>query len=174
MARRVALVGGECTGKSTLADALAVAVSGVVVPEALRQWCLDHGRTPEQSEQQVIMGMQVVAESAVTGTDVEWIVCDPATLMTAVYSQIYFDDDTLMAPALEHANTTYDGIIWCDRDVPWHSDAHLRDGTKWRDLAHEVLADALAHLDIPVLRVSGALDSRVECALAFLKGLHAD
>lgn len=168
------MVGGECTGKSTLAEALAVALPGVVVPEALRQWCLEHGRTPQQTEQRDIMDLQVRAESAATGTDLPWIVCDPATVMTAVYSQIYFDDTALMRAALEHADTSYDAIIWCDRDVPWHADAHLRDGTQWRDRAHEELAAVLTHVNIPILRVSGALDSRIESALAFLHGLDAD
>ena len=43
---RVCLMGAECTGKSTLAQALAAHFGGLWVPEYLRAFCDRQGRTP--------------------------------------------------------------------------------------------------------------------------------
>lgn len=170
----VALIGGECTGKSTLAADLAAALPGVVIPEALRQWCLDHGRTPRRDEQRAMMALQISAEEAARSEGYPWLVCDPATLMTAVYSDIYFDDDSLLDDAIAHADEAYDCIIWCDRDLPWQPDEGQRDGVEWRDRAHDLLAAVLPRLTIPVVLVSGPPPERVESALSFLSAVTAD
>ena len=58
MSRIVALLGAECTGKSTLAEALARRFSAGLVTEYLREWCDTHGRTPHQHEQAHIAAEQ--------------------------------------------------------------------------------------------------------------------
>ncbi len=50
--RRIGLVGGEGTGKTTLASALAVALPACVVDESLRAFVEREGRTPRADEQQ--------------------------------------------------------------------------------------------------------------------------
>ena len=54
----VSLLGAECTGKSTLAEALAKHFSAGLVTEYLREWCDAHGRTPQQPEQAHIAAEQ--------------------------------------------------------------------------------------------------------------------
>ena len=59
----IALVGAESTGKTTLARELARVLAGrgvdaVMVPEALRDFCLQHDRTPLQHEQVAIAAEQ--------------------------------------------------------------------------------------------------------------------
>ncbi len=59
--------------------------------------------------------------------------------MTAVYSLLYFDDDALLATAVEHA-IGYDLVVWCRPDVPWAPDGLQRDGVARRDEADVILA----------------------------------
>ena len=116
MPRVVALVGGECTGKSTLASALSDVLPAVMVPEALRAFTEAHRRVPKREEQvEIVMAQQNAEAEIIAETALGWVVCDPATLMTAVYSRIYYDDDALTDAAIVHAELTYDAIIWCDR-----------------------------------------------------------
>lgn len=171
MALLVALVGGECTGKSTLAAALADALPGLLVPEALRTWVTQHGRPPSAVEQHEIARMQAAAEDAARANST-WVICDPATLMTAVYSEIYFDDTSLTDEALAHADAAYECIVWCDIDLPWIAESGIRDGIEWRDRAHAVLARLLPRLTVPVHIARGPLDTRVETTMSYLRSLE--
>ena len=168
----VALVGGECTGKSTLAHALSDSLPASIVPEALRAFTEEHGRVPRQDEQiEIVMAQQEAEANIIAETALGWVVCDPATLMTAVYSQIYFNDDSLEEAAIVHAELTYDAIIWCDRELPWTPDSGQRDGAEWRDRAHEALAQTLPRIDVPVFVALGSESDRLAGALEFLAQL---
>src|SRR3989338_7643191 len=86
----IAIVGAESTGKTTLAAGLTQAlqaegVSAVMVPEFLREFCDEHGRTPFPHEQLAIAREQTrrIVQSAQQHAVV---VADTTALMTAVYS----------------------------------------------------------------------------------------
>ena len=169
MPRVVALVGGECTGKSTLARVLCDCLPASLIPEALRAFTQEQGRVPRQEEQvEIAMAQQEVEAETIAETALDWVVCDPATLMTAVYSRLYYADDSLEEPAIVHAELTYDAIIWCDRNLPWTPDPGQRDGAEWRDHAHEVLAKLLPRIDVPIFLASGNESDRRAGTLEFL------
>ena len=70
-ALRIAIVGAESTGKSTLAAALAAALAQpggprvAWVPELLREWCSRVGRTPQAHEQPGILRAQHASPVAI-------------------------------------------------------------------------------------------------------------
>ena len=105
------MIGGESTGKTTLALALAATSHGVVVSEALRAFVDDHGRTPLPEEQHSILLAQRSREIAASQDHPNaTIVCDPATTMTAIYSELYLisqwlDDLRVATPVLEITGT---------------------------------------------------------------------
>lgn len=165
----IGCIGGESTGKSTLARALALETSAVELPEVLREWVDLHGRTPRADEQRAIMERQRQREIqafARAGTG-DSVVTDAMPLMTAVYSQLYFSDKTLLADALLWA-ADYDLIAWCRPDFPWASDDQ-RDGPEFRERADQLLASLVAqHPELPVLPVQGSTDERVNQVLSAL------
>lgn len=163
--RRIGLVGGEGTGKTTLASALAIALPACVVDESLRAFVEREGRAPRADEQQGLMQEQAAREDeSADGCGHRWLVADPAPLMTAVYSLLYFDDDALLATAVEHA-MVYDLMGWCRPDVPWAPDGLQRDGVARRDEADAILArlvrEELLPRGVRVVEVSGDVDHRV-------------
>ena len=100
----IALLGAESTGKSTLAHLLGqslvgAGIDGVVVPEALRDFCAMHGRTPVAGEQAQLADMQSARiRNAARRHAV--VIADTTALMTAVYSDIYFNDSSLYEAAV--------------------------------------------------------------------------
>lgn len=163
--RRIGLVGGESTGKTTLARDLAADLGACVVPEELRAFVATHGRTPRRDEQAGIMAAQAAAEAAVAAQcPHDLVVADAAPLMTAVYSLLYFDDASLLPDGIEHARG-YDLVVWCAPDPAWTADDGQRDGPGHRDAAERILArlaaEALPAAGIPILRVSGGRAERV-------------
>lgn len=163
--RRLGLIGAECTGKSTLAVALAAEFDAAIVPEYLRAFVDLRGRTPTREEQYLVLWNQSRAEEEVASTTArQALVCDPAPLMTSLYSLAYFEDRSLLEAGLSHARG-YDLLVWCDADIPWAADGAQRDGEPHRQQVHALIGAVLAHesgaADLQVLRVSGDLDARV-------------
>jgi nicotinamide riboside kinase len=165
----VGLVGGESTGKSTLAAHLAARRGGVVATEALRDFVDRTGRPPRIDEQRGIFLEQIERTgAAVTEAHAQesgFVLSDPAPLMTAVYSAVYFADDTLTAEAAAHANETFDLLLWCRPDLPWVADGPQRDGPDERIRADELLARMLPALAVPHREVTGLGEVRTRTAI---------
>ncbi|MCX6488477.1 MAG: ATP-binding protein [Mycobacterium sp.] len=162
----IGVVGGESTGKSTLAAALGMRLPAVVVPEYLRTWVEHHrGQVPQPGEQAEIMAAHRAAE--VSGmleaerSGLSWVVSDSGPLMTAVYSIQYYDDPSLLPLAIEWTAHN-DLILWCQDDFPWQPDPQ-RDGSHARATSQQLLAEIFAaHPEVPMLEVRGAFDERIE------------
>ena len=163
--RRLGLIGGEGSGKTTLADALAGVLPACVVDESLRAFVGREGRTPRCDEQDALMRDQAVREDeAAAACPQPCLIADPAPLMTAVYSLLYFDDDSLVAPAVEQA-AGYDLVAWCRPDVPWAADGIQRDGAGHRAAADAIIERLVRQELVPrgirVIAVEGDVDHRV-------------
>ena len=170
--RRIGLLGGESTGKTTLAKALADQLPGIVAEEYLREFVRDYGRVPALADQEGIYLIQQMrvnrAMSAAVHEQVAWVIADPVPLMTAVYSVAYFDDDSLLAGGIADAST-YDVLLWCAPDIEWSPDGDQRDGPEHRDRADRIISDivapALVKAGAPELhRISGSADERLRCS----------
>ena len=162
---RIGLIGGECTGKSTLAVALAENLPAGIVAETLREFVEREGRTPREDEQRDLMAEHRAREDAASDScRLPALVSDPASFMTAVYSVLYFDDDSLVVEAAELARR-YALLAWCDVDLPWSPDGLHRDGPAHRNRADAIIArlvrEELTPRGIAVVRASGSLRHRV-------------
>ena len=167
-ARLISVVGGESTGKSTLATALGDRLPATVVPEFLRRWVDRHGRVPLAAEQVTVMSAhresEVSALLRASRTPPSWVVSDSGPLMTAVYSIQYYGDTSLLPTALEWTAQS-DRVVWCQDDFPWQPEAQ-RDGSHARSRSQQILATIFAeHPELPMLTVRGSREERVETVL---------
>jgi len=164
---KIALLGAESTGKSQLAQALDAHLqqSGLVVhrvDEYLREWCDTHQRTPRQNEQLHILETQIARVLAAPAGAV--VIADTTPLMTAVYSQMLFNDDSLNALALTH-QTVYDVTLLTGLDLPWIGDGLQRDGPQVREPVDQRLRHMLGLAELPYQVVYGTGDQRLGNAL---------
>ena len=132
MGKLIAIVGAESTGKTALAIALAARIGEeaglrcTVVGEFLREWCDRQGRTPRADEQLAIATEhRHRIDAAVATHDV--VVADTMPLMVAVYSQLLFNDSSLIPMAIEAQRGTAVTLLTA-LDLPWVPDGHQRDG----------------------------------------------
>ncbi len=167
----VAVLGAECTGKSTLSQALGRALPAYVVPEYLRHWCLDKGRPPTAPEQgDILQGQRLWLQRALHEADrlgLNWVVCDCAPLLTAAYSIEYFDDDSLLAQSLE-AHRGYHHTLLTSPAIDWRPDGFLRDGESMRQRVDARLRALLAAHTIACTAVEGSPQAREKMALEAL------
>lgn len=170
----ISIVGGECTGKSSLAAALGLRLPAVVVSEFLRDWVDRQGRVPLASEQESVMAghreSEIAALREAQRTGLGWAVSDSGPLMTAVYSLQYYDDASLLTQAVEWTAGA-DLVVWCQDDFPWHPDPQ-RDGAHARAASQQILAGVFAeNPGLPVFAVDGSFDERVDAVLQAVRGV---
>ena len=169
---RLGIIGGECTGKSTMASALAVELSGLVAREVLREFVTEHGRVPSPKEQRAVMLQQIAREDSLACSPcTRAVIGDPAPIMTAVYSDVYYGDGTLLPDAIEHA-ARYGLVLWCRPDLPWIPDPGQRDGPEYRTLVDErierLVSQSLRPAGIQVLELTDTHESRLAAVIVAL------
>ena len=169
--RLICLIGAECTGKTTLSQALSAQMGGLWVPEYLRAFTIAQGRTPLQTEQAHILQQQLHLQEATLEQARQqgcaWVFCDTAPLLTAVYSECVFGDTSQYPEALAlHAR--YALTLFLQPDIPWVADGLQRDGATSRATVHTALERALhASGDAKkVVRIEGTPAQRLSAASA--------
>ena len=170
MARVVTLLGGESTGKTTLAHALAGAlarqgVAAAHVPEHLRTWCEQHGRAPRADEQAALADEQARrTDLAARDAATQIVIADTSPLMVAIYSELYFNDSSLVAPAVTWQRGV-DLTLVMGLDLPWVADGLFRDSAAVRDATDARLRVHLQAANIPFQSVFGQDAARTRQAL---------
>ena len=166
---RVALIGAECTGKTSLAMAMARELPGLWLPEILREWCEALGRTPRPHEQAGLMRAQLEREvrghQEAARADLRWLISDSTPLVTALYSVELFDDASLLPEALAHQRG-YDLTLLLEADLPWVADGIQRDGPAVRAGFHARLVATLHAHRVAYVPVGGDEGERLAGALA--------
>jgi nicotinamide riboside kinase len=165
--QRICLIGAECTGKTTLAQALARQMGGLWVPEYLRSFTDAHGRTPRQDEQAHILREQLRLEDEALHLARRQghtlVFCDTAPLLTAVYSDCVYDDASLY-PLARSLHARYALTLFLQPDIPWQADGLQRDGPQARAAVHTAIARELTDGAWPVARIAGTPEQRVAVA----------
>lgn len=168
----VALLGAESTGKTTLSGEIAAALcvagaSAVVVPEALREFCVTHERTPRRDEQAAIATEQTRRiDAAAAGSAV--VIADTTALMTAVYSDFVFGD-TGLYDAAEAEQRRVDLTLLTALDLPWLCDGLQRDGAHVQAPVDRLLRASLGRVGLPFVRIAGTGVARLAAALAAIR-----
>lgn len=189
----IALLGAESSGKSTLAQALVPEISAALqdvaapsafppppviewVPEALREWCMAHGRPPLSHEQSDVIAWQNRLADAARARvgPAGWLLFDTAPLMTAVYSEHYFFSDALTASATR-VQQTFDVTLLMGLDLPWQPDGPWRDGPAVQEAIDTRLRHMLHTAAIPFQTIYGTGPQRTSAALLCIaQALPAD
>ncbi len=172
--QRICLIGAECTGKSTMAQALAAHFGGLWVPEQLRAFCDLHGRTPRVEEQAAIMCAQFEHEEQVAGLAMQsgrsYVFCDSSPLLTAIYSDFYFSDRSLFECA--HAlHARYALTLVLQPDLPWQSDGLQRHSEAVRAAVHARVQHVLHTMRLPHIEVEGLDGARLQAAILAVETL---
>ncbi|WP_242525342.1 AAA family ATPase [Lysobacter changpingensis] len=162
---RVAILGGESTGKSTLATRLADRLTTLNAPEYGRELWEQRGGVLTEADMLAIASTQVAREEALTREANRYLLCDTTPLTTMLYSQAMFGRVSDELRRL--AERPYDRILLCAPDVPFVQDGTRRDEA-FRQWQHNWYARELNARGFDYALVCGGWDERVERALECL------
>lgn len=157
---RIAFVGAECSGKTSLAQSLADTFSkeypSAYVPEYLRLFVDQENRTPRPDEQVGIAMEQQSLERTLandlikqhSNPDFVLLFCDTTPLMTCIYSEVVFGGTNPELCKIAKAHD-YDLTIFTQNDFPWQEDGLQRDGPVAQTKVHFRVKARLEELQIP-------------------------
>jgi nicotinamide riboside kinase len=166
---KIALLGAESTGKTSLSKAMAQALRQrgqrvAVVGEVLREWCAREGRAPRPEENLPIAREQERrVDEAAEQADI--VIADTTALMVAIYGALLFEDDPLHRFALERQRG-YQLTLVTGLDLPWVPDGLHRDPAQPREPVDALVRDLLATAGVPYRVVYGRGEDRLRNALA--------
>lgn len=164
---RIAILGAESSGKSTLAAALASHYQTVWVPEFLREFVDVNGRVPEESDQFPIARTQMERENEAAARASQFLFCDTTPMMTALYSRWYWGRVDAQLALLERRHE-YAFTLVTAPDSPWEADGLQRESEAVRQTIHEQVLQMLDERAIAYLVVTGGLPQRVLQAARYI------
>ncbi|MDT8997873.1 ATP-binding protein [Paucibacter sp. APW11] len=168
-ALRIALLGAESTGKSHMALSLQqhlqtqTGLRVARVDEWLREWCDREQRTPRPDEQAAIAAEQARRIDAAS-QQADLVICDTTPLMTAIYSELLFNDMSLNAAALAFQQRCSLTLLMA-LDLPWVDDGLQRDGPQVQQPVDALLRRHLRQGGLQWSVVAGQGEARVNAAL---------
>jgi HTH-type transcriptional regulator, transcriptional repressor of NAD biosynthesis genes len=169
--RRVALVGGESSGKTSLAEALAERLGTAWVPEYGRERWEAQGGSLTESDLVEIASEQIRREDSARASARGWLVCDTTPWTTLGYAHWMFGR---AGPDLEAiARRRYDRLVLCAPDFEFVQDGTRRDPA-FRALQHSWYLAGIESRGTPWLLAEGAIASRVEIIARWLQSSPAD
>lgn len=165
MTWRVVLTGPECSGKTTLARALAAHFDAPWVPEASRAYAEARGGVLSADDVEPIAHATRAALRRAADAAPAVLVADTDLVSTLVYARAYYGACAawIAAAAREELADLY---LLCAPDLPWEADG-VRDRPNDQDrlAMHRAFAETLAALGARVVPVDGLGAARTARAL---------
>ncbi len=164
--KRIALLGAESSGKSTLARHLAARLQTHHVDE--------YGRTLWEARQGALVydDLLHIAQTQVSNEEVvaqharEWLVCDTSPLTTLFYCETLFGRASAELHRL--AQRRYDCVVLCLPDFPFVQDGTRQD-TRFQQRQHHWYVQQLRERQIPYIEAAGSVSKRVEKIVSALQ-----
>lgn len=156
--QRICILGGESSGKSTLAQALATHFETRHVPEYGRELWESKNGSLTYEDMLHIAETQVAAEEEASLQAHRFLFCDTSPLTTLFYSQQMF---RRVEPKLEElAQRCYDLVVLCAADFAFVQDGTRQDA-KFRERQNAWYINELNRRGVTFLQVTGALKERI-------------
>lgn len=166
--KKIVITGPECSGKSTLSQALAEYYGVPWVPEMARPYLDDLDRAYNESDLRSIAALQLRTEEERAlehepGSP-DLLICDTDLMTIRIWGEEKFgrSDPWIVQQTEERP---YDLWLLCMPDIPWVYDPQ-RENPHDRDRLFEVYRKMLEQLEKPYAVISGEVDERLKQAVA--------
>lgn len=164
MTKKIAVVGPESTGKSTITKLLAKHYDTLWVAEFARYYCAAlTAPCTMQDEINMFHGQVALEESILAITEKDFIFCDTTFLTVKIWSdEMLGETPQMVLDAL--TERTYDLYLLLDIDLPWQEDP-LRDFPHMREHFMATWHKELKNLNANYV-VIGGIEDRLQNAIA--------
>jgi HTH-type transcriptional repressor of NAD biosynthesis genes len=162
--KKIAIVGPESTGKTTLAEALADYFKTSWVKEYGREYFVGLKRPLNIKDIEIIAEGQLALEEKGLKNANKLLFCDTELFVTKIWSEIYFGKcpEWIIEKALEKR---YDLYLLMGIDIPWVDDG-TREFPQLRSFHFELIKNELEDRHLSFVYISGDFKSRIAMAIS--------
>ena len=187
--KKIAVIGPESTGKSTLCEQLAQHYNTLWCPEFAREYLLTHGMDYDFDDLLYIAKGQVAMEDEYIGMASKENNPDtqqPHSLLTTHHSPLFIDTDMYVMKVWcefvfgnchqwildQILERKYDLYLLCNIDLPWVKD-ELREYPDLENRAklYAIYKDIMINQSVPWIVISGDTDERLQKAITAVDAL---
>lgn len=174
LAKKIALIGIESTGKTTLSERLAKHYVAPVVPEFAKEFIINELNGVEKNIDDNHYDMFATKQlesiwELYDGSELAFI--DTNAFITGFYQRLYTGK---ISPVVEDLMRTesYDLILYLDNDVEWIDDGMRYHGTPTLRQKAKVLFELmLLEYNINYVKINGSYDERFKSAIKHINGV---
>jgi len=166
--KKIAIVGPESTGKSTMSAYLADHYHTVWVPEFARGYCGQLTDTPTWQDEINMFHGQVALEKELLPQANRLLICDTTFITVKIWSDYTFgkSPQEVLDELPKH---TYDLYLLLNIDLPWQEDP-LRDFPHMREHFMAIWYKELGALSANYVLITGTGDDRYQNAVNAIDG----
>lgn len=161
---KIAVVGPESTGKSTMSKFLAQHYKTAWVPEFARDYCEKLATPPTWHDEINMFEGQLALEAEILPQANKLLICDTTFITVKIWSDYSFGKSPQVVLD-ELPKHPYDLYLLLAIDLPWEDDP-LRDFPHMREHFMDVWYDELAALNANYVLITGTGEDRYDNAVA--------
>ena len=169
MLKRIAITGPESTGKSWLAEKLAVYYKTNMVSEYARVFFQNKEYKYTVDDIVTMAKAQLKDEERIASVSTNYLFCDTDLLVMKIWSKVVFNDvpEWIEKQVREHS---YDLYLLCYPDIVWKPD-FLRSNPHDRQFLFDLYVNELEQNNFNYRIVKGIGDQRIKNAISFVDEL---
>ena len=164
---KIAIVGPESTGKSSLAQALAIHFNEPWVPEVAREYIGQLNKPYNIDDIAIISKMQLEAEAKYLKQSKLFLFCDTTLLVNKIWAQFVFNEIPNIINEL-YQPQDYVLHLLCDIDLPWEYDP-LREHPNYRQELYQLYENDLKLSHANFIKVTGMGQQRIDLAIQLIE-----
>lgn len=163
--KKIAVIGPESTGKSTLSEALAKALNTVWVPEYAREYLNKINRTYQEEDLLQIAKGQTELEDSLLAQAKDHLICDTDLNVIKVWSEHKYNK--CHSWILEQiATRRYDLYLLTYIDIAWQNDLQREHPEeKMRHYFYQQYKEIVINSNVPFAMIQGAHEERLWTSL---------
>lgn len=165
---RIVITGSECTGKTSLARALAEHFKVPWLPEVVRDFVAEINRPLMADDVDLIARRFVEMSRALECTGAPMVIHDTDLTSTWIYAHHYYGQ---CPKWIDHAIATRPGDLYllAGLDVPWVPDAGQRDRGHMREAMQALFRHELQRRSLEYVEIQGSIRERLAQAIPILE-----
>jgi NadR type nicotinamide-nucleotide adenylyltransferase len=165
--KKIAIIGPECTGKTTLSKQLAEYYNTQWIPEYAREFVLKLNHPYTYADVETIAQQQQQQIQANYEPLNNYIFFDTELIITKVWFDVVFKKEPeWLTKAIEESN--FDLYFLCSPDLPWEPDTVRENGGKMRDKLFQIYKSELDKNNFKYFIIEGVDKVRLQKSIDIL------
>ncbi len=168
MSLKIALLGAESTGKTSLCSQLSAYYNACWIPEYARDYIQQLNRQYTFEDVEHIAEQQNKQLNDVYIDD--YVFFDTELIITKVWFEVVFNRcPSWISQSIAQSPINY--YLLCNTDLEWVPDSVRENGGEMRNVLHKRYESILKEFNLPYQCVSGKGQDRLSCAINFIDNI---